>query len=227
MKHTFNLSGLAAHGRRVHRGNLIGSQTEIRGGGTMKIRYGRTLLGVAFTLAVGLAPAQDLRNVQFKGVINDYSPSTVSGGTWEIRGEWSLDVLRTGTANFSADLNMETSDYGISDATQVDPANPSTRSPHTHHISMTNAAVTYDTSVCPANNPPTTGNGVVVTGTATTTGNGNPAPFESKGASTLQVCITGGSQVNFSNVSLVYTGPATTHFGPQAIHGVVSRVSTK
>jgi len=193
----------------------------------MRIRYRRALLGIALTLAAGLVLAQDLRIVNFKGVINDYSPSTVSGGPWEIRGTWSLNVQRSGTADFSADLTMETSDYGITGATQVDPTNPATRSPHTHHISMTNATVSYDTTVCPANNPPTTGSGVVVTSTATTTGNGSPASFESKGASSIQICITGGSQVEFSNMTLVYTGPATGHFGPQAIHGVVTQVSTK
>jgi hypothetical protein len=92
---------------------------------------------------------------------------------------------------------------------------------------MTNATVSYDTTVCPANSPPTTGPGVVVTSTATTTGNGGPAPFEAKGASTLQVCLTGGSLVDFSNLTLVYNGPATGHFGPQAIHGVVTQVSTQ
>ena len=193
----------------------------------MRIRYRQVFFGIALTLAAGLVLAQDLRVVHFKGVINDYSPSTVSGGPWEIRGPWSLDVQRSGTANFSADLTMETSDYGITGATQVDPTNPATRSPHTHHISMTNATVSYDTSVCPANSPATTGSGVVVTSTATTTGNGGPAPFEAKGASTIQICITGGTQVEFSNMSLVYTGPATGHFGPQAIHGVVTQVSTK
>jgi hypothetical protein len=188
------------------------------------------MCGIAIAVAaVALvrAQAQDLRPVHFGGVINDYSPSTVSGGPYEIRGEWSLDVIRGGTANFSADLNMETSDYGITSATQVDPANPATRSPHTHHISMTNATVSYDTSVCPANNPPTTVSGLVVTGTATTTGNGGPATFESKGSSTLQVCIMGGSEVSFSNVTLVYTGPAAGHFGTQPIHGVIRNVSTK
>jgi hypothetical protein len=165
--------------------------------------------------------------VHFKGTVGDYSPSTVAGGPYEIRGVWSMDVARTGTADFSADLTMETSDYGISNATAVDPANPVTRTPHTHHISITNATVSYDASVCPANNPPTTGSAVVINGTATTTGNGGPAPFEAKGASTLQVCITGGSQVEFSNVTMVYTGPATSHFGSQAIHGVVSEVSSK
>ncbi len=171
--------------------------------------------------------AQDLRPVHFGGVLNDYSPSTVSGGPYEIRGDWSLDVLKGTTANFSADLNMETSDYGITGATQVDPTNPATRSPHTHHISLTNATVSYDTSVCPANSPATTVSGLVVTGTATTSGNGGPATFESKGASTLQVCLMGGSEVSYSNVTLVYTGPATTHFGAQPIHGVVRSVSTQ
>ena len=169
--------------------------------------------------------AQDIRPVRYSGVINDYSPSTVAGGPYEIRGEWSLDVQKVGTAVFSADLDMETSDYGISGATQVDPANPATRSPHTHHISMTDAAVSSDTSACAANNPPTTLAALVVTGTAVTTGNGSPASFEAKGASTLQVCIMGGSQVVFSNVTLVYTGPATGHFGTQPIHGVVRKAS--
>jgi hypothetical protein len=186
------------------------------------------IMGIcAVAIAAVSTQAQDLRPVHLSGVVNDYSPSTVSGGPYEIRGDWSLDVIRGGTANFSADLNMETSDYGISGATQVDPANPATRSPHTHHISMSNATVSYDTSACPANNPPTTVPGFVINGTATTTGNGGPATFEAKGASTLQVCVMGGSEVSFSNVTLVYTGPATSHFGAQAIHGVVRSVSTK
>jgi hypothetical protein len=193
----------------------------------MTIRYGKALFAVAAALAMGTVLAQDIRIVKFKGLINDYSPSTVAGGPYEIRGEWSVELQRTGTANFAADLNMETSDYGISSPTAVDPANPATRGAHTHHISMTNAVVTYDTSVCPVFSPPTTGPGVVINGTATTTGNGGPATFESKGPSTLQVCILGGTLANFSNVTLVYTGPATGHFGPQAIHGVVTLVSTK
>ena len=192
----------------------------------MKIQFVAGFCG-ALALLVGQLGAQELRTAHFSGSVNDYSPSTVSGGPYEIHGQWSLDVDRSGKASFTADLNMETSDYGITGATQVDPANPATRSPHTHHVTVTNATVSYDASVCPANNPATTGPAVVVTGTATTTGNGGPAPFESKGASQLQICITGGSQVAFSNVTLVYTGPATTHFGAQPIHGVVSVVSTR
>ena len=176
-------------------------------------------------IALVRVQAQDIRPVRFSGVINDYSPSTVPGGPYEIRGDWAVVLQRNGTASFSADLNMETSDYGITGATQVDPANPATRNPHTHHLSMTDATVSYDTSSCPANNPPTTFSALIVTGTVTTTANGGPAPFEAKGPSTLQVCIMGGSQVVYSNVTLVYTGPATGHFGTQPIHGVVRAAS--
>ena len=193
----------------------------------MRIRFKSALLSAALTLSVGLVLGQDTRNVRFRGVIHDYGPSTIPGGPYEMRGDWTLQVERSGTASFTADLTMETSDYGISGSTQVDPANPSTRNPHTHHISLTNGAVSYDASVCPANSPATTTAGVVVTGTAVTTANGSPAPFESKGSSTLQVCVTGGSTVSFSNLSLVYTGPATAHFGTQAIHGSVTAVATK
>jgi hypothetical protein len=193
----------------------------------MKKGFATSLCGMALVLTAGSVAAQELRQVHLSGQVNDYSPSNVAGGPYEIRGPWSLDINRSGTADFSADLNMETSDYGITGATQVDPTNPGTRSPHTHHISMTNATVTYDMSVCPANSPATTSAGGVINGPATTSGNGGPAPFEAKGASTLQICITGGTEVQFSNVTLVYTGPATTHFGAQPIHGVVNLVSTK
>jgi hypothetical protein len=191
------------------------------------LRYRELCFGIAAAIAVGTVLAQDLRTVKLKGIINDYSPSTVAGGPYEIRGEWSVDVQRTGTANFTADLNMETSDYGITSATAVDPANPATRGAHTHHVTMTNATVTYDSSTCPVFSPPTTGPGIVLNGTAVTTGNGGPATFEAKGPSTMQVCITGGTEANYSNLTLVYTGPATTHFGPQAIHGVVTVVAAK
>src|SRR5580658_10948807 len=103
----------------------------------MRRRYitGTCAMAIALSgIALVQTHAQDIRPVHFGGLINDYSPSTVAGGPYEIRGDWALDVVRGGTANFSADVNMETSDYGITSATQVDPTNPATRSPHTHHI---------------------------------------------------------------------------------------------
>src|ERR1700722_9888833 len=180
-------------GEIISRKTSQGEQMKIGNeGNTMKrLRYITGLWGIALAVAAMAfvrVQAQDLRPVHFSGVINDYSPSTSPGGPYEIRGDWSLDVVG-GTANFSADLNMETSDYGITGATQVDPANPATRSPHTHHISVTNATISYDTSVCPANSPATTISGLVVTGTASTEANGGPAPFDPKNVSTLQICI--------------------------------------
>ena len=153
------------------------------------------------------------------GIINDYTPATGVGGPWEMHGKWSLKPNReTGKVDFSAFMTMEHPDYWIVlNPAEVD--NPGARSPHTHHITMTNATVSYDTSSCPADNPTTTGR-FVVTGPVSITGNGSAAPFETKGPSTLQVCITGGTEVRFSNVTLVLTGPATGHFGSQAIHGV-------
>lgn len=193
----------------------------------MKIQRILTFFCLTAIMATGAVWAQDSRTVHFKGTIGDFTPANLSGGPWEIRGVWTIDVDRTGAGSFTADLTMETSDYGISSATAVDPNNPSTRSPHTHHITMTNATVSYEASVCPANSPATGAVAVVLTGAVTTAGNGSPAPFEAKGSSSLQVCVTGGTSVSFSNLTIVYTGPATGHFGSQPIHGVVSNVSTK
>ena len=161
----------------------------------------------------------------FRGLINDYSPSTVKGGPYEIRGNWSLDLhVKSSTADFSAALNMETSDYGITEGI-VDPTDPSTRSAHTHHIRLTQATVTWNMDGCPAFSPATT-NGFQINGTVSLlTGNGSNAPFETDPpTSTLQVCVTGGSgdySIPYSNLTLVFAGPATTHFGTEAIHGFV------
>ena len=194
----------------------------------MKIRVSQILFGIGVVLAMGTLPGQELRVAHFKGQINDYSPANVAGGPYEMRGSWALDVQKGGVANFTADINMATSDYGITSATAVDPNNPATRGQHTHHIVVTNATVSYDTSVCPVFSPATTGAGIVISSSpATTSGNGGPASFESKGPSTLQICITGGTEVEFSNFTMVYTGPATGHFGTQSIHGVVTSVSSK
>jgi hypothetical protein len=176
-------------------------------------------------LAVGTAAqAQAPSPTHFKGVINDYTPATGVAGPWEMHGTWSLKLKGdSGKADFSAVMTMEHPDSWIAmnPGTPPNVDNPETRSPHTHHITMT-GAVSYDTSVCPADVPPTTGR-LVVTGQVSITGNGNPAPFEMKGPSTLQVCITGGMDVQYSNVTLAFTStsPATGHFGTQAIHGVV------
>jgi hypothetical protein len=185
---------------------------------------------LVLTVATG-AMADPRTPVHFRGMISDYSTATIATklvGPWEMRGTWSLDLNgESGLADFSAVLNMELSDQAISEGiAQVD--NPLTRVAHTHLITMTNATVSTDTSVCPADNPlsdpPTIGPGLVISGPVSVTANGSSAPFEAKGPSTLQVCITGGMEVQFSNVTLQFKGLAPSHFGLQPIHGVVRTV---
>jgi hypothetical protein len=183
------------------------------------------LLGGICAGASTLATADDRDSLpdRLSGLLNDYTPGTVTKGPYEMRGEWSLDLHRkSGKASLSAVMNMETSDWGVSKGI-VDPDVPTTRGAHTHHITMDDATVTLDTSVCPPFSPATSG-GFVVTGPAHVTGNGSPAPFESNGnpLSTIQICITGGSAVELSNFTLTFSGPATGHFGTYAIRGVVT-----
>jgi len=66
----------------------------------------------AFVLLDGASAfAQGPLEVHFGGVLNDYSPSTVKGGPWEMHGTWSLDLHgATSRADFSAKMTM--SGYG-------------------------------------------------------------------------------------------------------------------
>jgi hypothetical protein len=176
--------------------------------------------------AVG-ALAQRPLAVHFGGVLNDYSPSTVKGGPWEMHGTWSLDLRgESSTADFSAVMTM--SGYGKTAAGDVDPTQAGAGA-HTHNIKLTNATITWDMTGCPTYSPAAVQgfqiNGVV----SLMTGNGSNAPFEtSPPSSTLQVCVTGGDlvaySVPYSNLSLVFGAPANTHFGMQPIHGVVRSV---
>jgi hypothetical protein len=120
-------------------------------------------------LAVGIcARAQGPTPAHFSGLINDYSPETIMGkvvGPWEMHGKWSLDLKgRSGLADFSAEMTMELSDHAmevaIADALAagtVPPTfdDPETRTPHTHHVTMKDAKVTYSaTGTCPPYAPP-------------------------------------------------------------------------
>lgn len=180
------------------------------------------------TAALAQAPMPD----HLSGIISDYTPliSTLNPtGPWEMRGHWALHLKgNSGKADFSAYMTMELSDSGIA-AAGGNLADPKSRSAHTHHIVMKDATVSSDpseTSTCPTFSPANTAL-FVVTGPANfISGNGNAAPFETLGQTTLQVCISGGtdgtSEVQYSNMTLVMTGPAANkHFGSQPIHGVV------
>jgi hypothetical protein len=184
----------------------------------------RIMVGVVLAVGMG-ASAQDPPPpppAHFSGLINDYTPQTdlktgtALGGPWELRGQWSLDLLGdSGKANFSAALNMTHDDYWVTENGAVNDDSSTGRNPHTHHIVMKNATVSAIT------------NGFEVSGTITLiSGNGNgypkPLPFDcSTAVCTLTVDITGGTLVKYSNMTMTFGGPPTGHFGSQAIHGFV------
>lgn len=180
-------------------------------------------------LALGAARAQSHDNnivpEHFTGIISEYSPSNVPGGPWEVRGKWTLDI-HGAFADFTGDVVMETSDYGVTTKSIADPTMVMDRNSHTHHITMTKALVTVTTTPtgCPAYNAPTpspSGPVIVITGPVGVTANGQPAPFEAKGPSSLQICIAGGTVKPFTNFGMMFSGTATGHFGSQFYNGVV------
>jgi len=183
-------------------------------------------------LPVTFALGQERKPVHFSGLINDYSPlsANVKGSPWEMHGQWSMDLRSDrGTADFSADMTM--SGFGKTPEGAVDPTQPLVN-PHTHHIRLTNIKISWDMIGCPTYLTPAPNNGFQISGTVNLlTGNGNNAPFEtSPPSSNLQVCVTGVDHELYSvpnaNITLVFTGPATSHFGTQAIHGVVKIAAT-
>jgi len=132
------------------------------------------------------------------------------------------DWRKEARADFSADMTM--SDYGTTAG--LPDATKGGQSPHTHHIKLTNATITWNMDGCPTVSPAAL-TGFQINGPVSLiTGNGSNAPFETDPpTTTLQICITGGDAIPYSvtnsNISLVFSGPATMHFGTQAIHGVV------
>lgn len=190
----------------------------------------RILAGVVLALGTaGLAEGQN--PVHFNGLINDYTPATfvVAGvpktiGPWEIRGTWSLDLQGdSGTANFSAALTMELSDYAVVEGiANVDTVGA--RKPHTHHVTMKSATVTVNPTDCPSGSPAYTPQ-FELTGLADVSGNGGFGFSQVP----LQVCVDGGAAVQYSNITLAFTipaggsNPAVGHFGSQPIRGVVRK----
>lgn len=184
----------------------------------------RIALGLVLATAVG-ASAQDRPGTHFRGVINDYPVSAnPTAGPWQLQGHWSLDLQPLSRANFSAALTMEYSDLAAGSGAATD-----ARHQHTHHITMTGATVISNPpqSDCPAGTTPypTYTWLLEVKGMAEVSGNGG-SPFGTQVP--LQVCLGGGPNLAISNITLVFTNlssgdpsPATNHFGPQPIHGVV------
>lgn len=155
--------------------------------------------------------------VHLSGLINDYTPVSGVSGPWEIRGEWSLDLKGdSGTATFSANINMTHSDYWVvlNPGAADDNSATTGRHPHTHVIKVSKATITT-----------LPGGGFEVSGPVYVTADGSAAPFMSKCSEAtpckLSIDVVGGAVLPLSNVTLTFSGPPTSHFGTQAIHGFI------
>ncbi len=173
----------------------------------MKSKHLRCVAQIGLLALVASIGALAQNRTHFSGVINAYSPQTTTG-PYEVRGPWSLRLKgNSSKADFFAALNMVLSDGWVLTLGDGN-FDPNGRGAHTHHIAMLNADVT-----------PITG-GFRVNGTATVTLNGSPAPIS---PTPLEVDITGGTTVKFSNVALTFGTPGSMHFGTEPLPGVVRR----
>lgn len=184
-------------------------------------------LSLLLFISVGLSSAEERETVHFSGLLNDYSPAAVKGGPWEMHGQWALDLHRERRSeSFVADFSAEMTMAGYGTTAGAPDGTKGGQGAHTHHIKLTKVAVTENMDGCPTYSPATTKGFQLGDVVSLITGNGGVAPFETNPpSSTLQVCVTGSDEVAFSNVSLVFGGPAVSHFGSQAIHGVVLKAS--
>jgi hypothetical protein len=157
----------------------------------------------------GRAAAQPQEQTHIAGTFGDHvwvEGSGAGAGAWQVTGEWRVKLRgASGTGDFVGSILGVRSDLWVQQ-TNANPANPAARSPHTHHVGLFDARLT----VLP--------NGVRLTGTAVITVNGAAAPYS---GAPVQVDITGGGLVTFSNLALTFFGAAVDHFGPQPYDGVV------
>ena len=151
----------------------------------------------AFLVTITLALAGQTRadERKFAGEVDDYTATLDPAGPWHVSGEWSVRLNgESGKGRFSAALGM------------VRSANPSPAA-HTHHVTLRDGEVT----ALP--------NGFRVTGAAVITSNGNLAGFS---GSPVDIQVTGGSSLPYSNLAVTFGGAAAAHFGDQPVHGVVA-----
>lgn len=171
----------------------------------------RFVLTALLTMAAAMgadALGQEPQPSRVSGTFNDYVWVEVGtgAGAWHVTGDWTAQVKEnSGKAEFVASLIGVRSDLWTLQ-TNADPANPALRTPHTHHVGLLDANV----SLIP--------NGVRLTGAAIITTNGAVAPFS---GSLVQVDLTGGGLIRFSNIKLTFLGHAIEHFGPQPYDGIV------
>jgi hypothetical protein len=158
----------------------------------------RTAVLAALTVALsGQGLAQSPLQTKYEGNISDYVQAL--GTTWLVSGEWAIELKgKSGTGDFTASLAM------------FDTANPAAVA-HTHHVTLADAAVTVSEDWAE------TQTRFTLTGLGHVTGNGNASYVDAP----IEVTITGGNAVTYSNIRLKLGGSAEGHFGPAALGGTV------
>jgi hypothetical protein len=173
------------------------------------------IVGLLVLLASTGGQAHGPKRVHFTGTLDDHTLAMF--GSWEMHGVWSMDVNEhTGKADFTAAMDMERADlfFVPPPAGNGGDANSLTvRNPHTHHIFVKDGTVSAITG------------GFRVAGAATVTGNGGVAPFGTNNS--LQIDVTGGTIVTYSNLALTFGGDAIKHFGSAPVAGVVRRWTSR
>jgi hypothetical protein len=170
-----------------------------------------SVVAILVLLAGSGGRAEGPKRVHFSGILDDHTLAMF--GSWEMHGVWSMDVdQRKGTADFTAVMNMERADLFFVPppaGNGGDPNNLAVRNAHTHHISVKDGTLSAITG------------GFRIAGGATVTGNGGVAPFGTN--NNLQIDVTGGTVVTYSNIALTFSGDAIKHFGSAPIAGAVRR----
>ena len=169
---------------------------------------------IALSTTIGVHA--ETKDKKFTGVFNAYSQqiTTKTGlsGPYEVRGPWTIKMKKGGTkADFSAAVTMVFTD-GWAMTLNGSNFDPTMRNAHTHHITLTDADVAWNLT-----------GGFEITGTATVTLNGNPAPL-TVAPTPVVINVTGGTDVEFSNISLTFLPPGSSHFGTAPLNGVVHNV---
>jgi hypothetical protein len=159
----------------------------------------RMALLAAISMALsGQGLAQSPLQTKYEGTINDYVQAL--GTTWQVSGEWSIELEgRSGTGDFSASLSM------------FDTANPAAVA-HTHHVTL------VDGEVVVSEDWSETTTRFTLSGPGLITGNGNASYVDAP----IEVTITGGNAVTYSNIRLKLGGSAEGHFGTAPLGGAVT-----
>ncbi len=160
-----------------------------------KLAWTALVLTLSILVITTTARSDSSSPQKFQGMINDFSPpDTTPAGPYLVSGPWSLKVHANGKAEFDGSLNMVRSD---------DIGN---RNFHTHHVQVADGLVVSQTA-----------NSMVIRGEAVLTSNGNPV-FP---GTIVRIELSGGSEMAFTNVKLVFESGASAHFTMEPYDGVV------